>query len=66
MTLIYDKDHNLKMSHHRFFPLPVGLRATLMLSVRLLFRVRCPLVCTPHGVTLGLPPLVRPSPPPCG
>jgi hypothetical protein len=32
----------------------------------MLLRVRKPLHGTPHGVQLGRPPEVRPSPPPCG
>src|SRR4029077_15988913 len=38
----------------------------IMLSVRLLLRVLCPLVGTPHGVTGCRPPELRPSPPPSG
>ena len=49
-----------------FFFFPLGLRATRNTSVLLLFRVRLPFVCTPHGVHDGRPPEVRPSPPPMG
>ena len=41
-------------------------RRMMKRSVRLLFRVRLPLVGLPHGVTGSRPPEVRPSPPPCG
>src|ERR1035438_5603408 len=41
-------------------------RVTIHLSVRLLLRVLKPRVGWPHGVTGWRPPLVLPSPPPCG
>src|SRR5579862_7984602 len=39
---------------------------TMNFVVRLFLRVRAPFVGLPHGVTGWRPPLVRPSPPPCG
>src|SRR5215469_16753088 len=39
---------------------------TMYFVVRLFERVFAPLVGLPHGVTGWRPPLVRPSPPPCG
>src|SRR5690606_27161644 len=39
---------------------------TMYLSVALFLRVLLPLVPLPQGVTGWRPPLVRPSPPPCG
>src|SRR5262249_44807372 len=42
------------------------LCVTIHLSVRLLLRVLKPRVGWPHGVTGCRPPLVLPSPPPCG
>src|SRR5581483_2437244 len=39
---------------------------TMNFVVRLFLRVLAPLVGLPHGVTGWRPPLVRPSPPPCG
>ena len=41
-------------------------RRMISASVRLLLRVRLPLVGLPHGVTGCRPPEVLPSPPPCG
>src|SRR5688500_16831420 len=38
----------------------------MYLPVALFLRVRAPLVGLPQGVTGCRPPLVRPSPPPCG
>src|SRR5689334_17901614 len=46
--------------------LPLLLRLTIILSVRLLLRVLNPRVGCPHGVTGCRPPEVFPSPPPCG
>src|SRR5690625_72891 len=40
-------------------------RDTIMLSVRLLRRVRYPLAGVPHGLTGSRPSPLRPSPPPC-
>jgi len=50
----------------RAIPFPYLRRLIMKRLVFLFFRVFLPLVGTPHGVTGCRPPLVRPSPPPCG
>src|ERR1700748_63590 len=55
------KLYSLRSVRYLFF-----LRLTMNLSVRLLLRVLYPRVGCPHGVTRRRPPLVLPSPPPCG
>src|ERR1041385_3411701 len=56
----------LYASAHGCLYLFLLFRLTIHLSVRLLLRVLKPRVGWPHGVTGWRPPLVSPSPPPCG